>query len=502
MEAVKICIILTVLALLARYASRFLMAGSGLNVDLTEWVGRLHFHWIAIIWILYLFPYHPFSLILAASTLLFSVRYVRRFSLVTFVFLVLTVPGLERRLPGMLGIDSLIFFGWPLALSLVILLIIRSNHGRWSDFIRSARWLYVLLFLFIFLLSFRGTSFTDGLRAALNYSALFFLTAGIVFKSRTEEWIAGAVYAVIAVGLLTALISTFESLKGWLLFVPMLDDYGTSDAHFISLYKYREGWLRSLAAQGNLQTGLILSTALIALVLVRRHLANSYLFYMLFAVLTAGLLFTFSRGPVLVGCAVVLVFELLRFKSTLTPKMIMFFGASYIALSLTGILDILQPMFAIKDDFNFNYRVRLFDESVDVILNNFLLGSENYIAVLTSRGMVQGEGIVDIVNTYLQIGLEFGGVALAVYVLMLLGAVTRSVARITSSAIRSSTDKAVNAYWLALAAVMVNVFIQSSSVSVLGYNGIFVFILLLVLVSSMPIKIPTARQGEFRSESQ
>jgi hypothetical protein len=506
MEAIKLCIVLTVLALMARYASRLLMSGAGTNPGLAQWIDRLHFHWIAIIWILYLLPFHPFSLILAAATLRFSHRQVRAYPLVTLVFLVLTIPSLERRIAGVGGIDSLIFFGWPMALSLAIVFLARPSPGRWADFSRSARWLYVLFFLFIFLLSYRGTSFTDGMRTALNYLALFFLTAGVVYRARGEEWIAGVVYAVIAVGLLTAFISIFESVRGWLLFVQLLDAYGTSESHNISLYKYRGGMLRSLVAQGNLQTGLILSTSLIALVLARRQLANFYVFYLLFGILAAGLLFTFSRGPVLVGCGIILVFELFRSRSASIPRMAVFFGVLYGVLVLTGVVDILQSMFQIKDDFNFNYRVRLFDESVDVILSNFLLGTEHFMAVLAGRGLVQGEGIVDIVNTYLQIGLAYGGIALGVYVLLLVSAVARSVSRITPAAPRmqepvkpkGKAGSNVDVFWLALAAAMVNVFIQSSSVSVLGYNGIFVFILLLVLVANMPIKRALAEKGVAR----
>mgnify|MGYP006197911159 CR=1 FL=1 len=179
-------------------------------------------------------------------------------------------------------------------------------------------------------------------------------------------------------------------------------------------------WRRSSLAQ---------TVLLIALVLARKQLANIYVFYMLCGILAAGLLFTFSRGPVLVGCGIILVFELFRSRSASIPRMAVFFGVLYGVLVLTGVVDILQSMFQIKDDFNFNYRVRLFDESVNVILSNFLLGTEHFMAVLASRGLVQGEGIVDIVNTYLQVGLQYGGVALFIYLLMLLFALARGVSR-------------------------------------------------------------------------
>ena len=41
MEAIKLCIVLTVLALMARYASRFLMSGAGTNPGLAQWIDQL-----------------------------------------------------------------------------------------------------------------------------------------------------------------------------------------------------------------------------------------------------------------------------------------------------------------------------------------------------------------------------------------------------------------------------------------------------------------------------
>ncbi|MFN3493178.1 MAG: hypothetical protein ACK40L_01600 [Hydrogenophaga sp.] len=496
MYTLKLCIVLTLLALMARVGSRFLLAGPAVNPALAQWIGRLHFHWIAAVWILYLLPIHPLSHLLAAGTLLASSRQVRQFPLVTLVFLSLGIPMLERRITGFPGIDSLFFFGWPLAVSLVVFALTRGNAGRWRDFPASVRTLFVVLFLFLFLLSFRGTSFTDGMRAALNYGALFFLTATVVCRSRAPDWIPSFIYALIAVGLLASFISVFESLRNWLLFADLMGTYGTTENHGVALYKYREGLLRSVGAQGNLQSGLILSSALIALVLIRRQLSGTLVFLGLVGVLAAGLLFTLSRGPVLVGLGVVLLFELFRSRASSIPQLAVFFGLAYGVLVFSGVIDLLQGMFQLQGDFNFNYRVRLFDASVDVILNHFLLGTQHFIGILAGQGLVQGEGIVDIVNTYLQIGLQFGGVALGVYALLMLLALRKAISRISTgqpAARGKSEDKVVgtvDVFWLALAACMVNVFVQSASVSLLGYSSLFALILVLVLMPALPLVRP------------
>lgn len=413
------------------------------------------------------------------------------------MFLVLGIPALEQRITGFPGIDSLFFLGWPLTVTLVVFAITRGGAGRWRDLSTPVRTLYVLLFLFMFLLSFRGTSFTDGLRTGVNYAALFFLTAAVVVRSRSPDWIASFIYALIAAGLLGSFISVFESARHWLLFADLMGTYSIGDGNGLSMYKYREGLLRSVGAQGNLQSGLILSSALIALVLIRRRLSGTLVFLGLAAVLAAGLLFTLSRGPVLVGLGVVLLFELFRSKASSIPQLAVFFGVVYGVLVLTGVIDLLEGMFQLQNDFNLNYRVRLFDASVDVILNHFLFGTEYFIGILAGQGFIQGEGIVDIVNTYLQIGLEFGGIALAVYALLVLMALSKAISRISTSQSTvkgKSKDKGVDTvdmFWLALTACMVNAFVQSASVSLLGYTPLFALILALVLMAALPpVQLP------------
>ena len=68
----------------------------------------------------------------------------------------------------------------------------------------------------------------------------------------------------------------------------------------------------------------------------------------------------------------------------------------------------------------------------------------------------------------------------------------------SAAAPRKSQDKRaekVDVYWLALAACMVNVFVQSSSVSVLGYSAVFVLILVLLLVPALPAVQPPPQEG-------
>jgi hypothetical protein len=75
----------------------------------------------------------------------------------------------------------------------------------------------------------------------------------------------------------------------------------------------------------------------------------------------------------------------------------------------------LIPFVGDTDSANVDYRQRLFDTSLVVIKQNPWFGGGDYIGQLGDLGMVQGEGIVDLVNTYLAVALSQGLIGLALF---------------------------------------------------------------------------------------
>jgi O-antigen ligase len=62
------------------------------------------------------------------------------------------------------------------------------------------------------------------------------------------------------------------------------------------------------------------------------------------------------------------------------------------------------------------YRERLFDNAILVIRRSPWFGSIDYMSTPEMQMMIQGEGIIDIVNTYLQVALKSGLVGLGLFV--------------------------------------------------------------------------------------
>ena len=67
------------------------------------------------------------------------------------------------------------------------------------------------------------------------------------------------------------------------------------------------------------------------------------------------------------------------------------------------------------DEANVTYRQQLFNISIEVIKMNPWLGSFDYMSVPIMQDLIQGEGIIDMVNSYLAIALSYGIVGLTLF---------------------------------------------------------------------------------------
>jgi O-antigen ligase len=117
-------------------------------------------------------------------------------------------------------------------------------------------------------------------------------------------------------------------------------------------------------------------------------------------------------------------------------------GAAFavVAIALSPFADQVAsylPFIGNVDTDNVTYRTRLFEVSMQVIAMNPLFGSSNFMLDPLMEQMRQGQGIIDIVNSYLGIALGTGYVGLAVYVSIYLVAMAKTWMGIRRSALIS-----------------------------------------------------------------
>lgn len=144
--------------------------------------------------------------------------------------------------------------------------------------------------------------------------------------------------------------------------------------------------------------------------------------FALFATIVLAEVATFSRGPWLAAVAMVLAIVAMRrlsaaaFRLTLVALVL-----AGVALKMAGadqqVVTALGAIFGSDraDISSIEYRRQLLDTSLALIKQSPWLGVPNYAAQM--QGLVQGEGIIDIVNSYVAIMLDAGLIGLGLYLL-------------------------------------------------------------------------------------
>jgi O-antigen ligase len=136
-------------------------------------------------------------------------------------------------------------------------------------------------------------------------------------------------------------------------------------------------------------------------------------------VITLGLMAPVSRGPWTGAVAMILVFIIQGPKAIKRIGIFMLicvlaFMSLFVIPNGQKYLNLI-PFYGKTEVINIEYREKLFENSMIVISKNPFFGSTNYLDTPEMREMIQGEGIVDLVNFYISILLESGYVGLFLF---------------------------------------------------------------------------------------
>ncbi len=201
----------------------------------------------------------------------------------------------------------------------------------------------------------------------------------------------------------------------------------------------------------------------------------------LFAAILIAEVSTFSRGPWL-GLAVVMLalvamrrMSVVAFRSLVVALLLVAVG-----LKLAGadkqVVTALGAMFGSEqaDIASIEYRRELLDTALALIQQSPWLGVPNYAAQMQS--LKQGEGIIDIVNSYVAIMLDAGLVGLTVYLLPFVVVFIRlhSAARSRASALASANNR----FPLAFAALILGCLFSIFTASTFGIIPVLLTLLL------------------------
>jgi O-antigen ligase len=182
-------------------------------------------------------------------------------------------------------------------------------------------------------------------------------------------------------------------------------------------YLLRVESLRAMTTAGHaIAYGYAMAIAFCMLLGLKPQFRNQRLWWLLLCITVLGLISSYSRGPWAGAIAGLMVFFLSgpeKWKNF--GRMIMLSAILIPVALLTPLGDkLLEPVTV--ESGNYDYRQRLLEISIDVMLANPLFGAFDYIYSPAMQELKQGQGIIDIVNTYVAIGLSSGLVGLFLFV--------------------------------------------------------------------------------------
>lgn len=332
-----------------------------------------------------------------------------------YLLLVLAAPPAATPIPGFGLVDHIFMLDHYRLLSLALLLPaawrLASHSANVRYFHSPVDW-FVLAYLVLNTgLAFRGGNFTSDARTALMLWIDFFLPYYVASRSiQNSEGFRHALAGLVLGGVILSALAAVEVIRSWKLYDAATAALGL---HTFGAYKTRGGLIRPAATViDSIVLGYVVVVAAGAYLYLQTLIKGRRTRLLGWLVFAMGVLASLSRGPWVGAMLLVFVFLMTGprpFKQLLTGATI----SICLLLTLTTfpagqqILKLL-PFVGQEEQGNVQYRADILSVSVPVVERNLLFGSPNFLDAPELQVMRQGEGIIDIVNSYLWVTLYSG----------------------------------------------------------------------------------------------
>jgi hypothetical protein len=184
--------------------------------------------------------------------------------------------------------------------------------------------------------------------------------------------------------------------------------------------------------------------------------------------LVGGMLASYSRGPLLSGMLMLGSLYLLKFITTKRYLVVLPVVAAITTLAWSeGLGDWVVHLISLTSnndanaDFNVAYRQELLNTSLALLRQSPWWGVPNFLSRM--EDMRQGEGIIDLVNTYLVVALNVGVVGLLVYLVPFGVTLWREANR---QPVADSTVRREGTIWIALTVGLMAAIFTVSPISI------------------------------------
>ena len=331
-------------------------------------------------------------------------------------------------IPGFGVINHVISLSYMTLLVLLLLLPQNTNftYQRISNYpYLKAIIAYVVI---IALLDSRGATFTHSIRTIVTALITILLPLTFLCRSLNDTETFKKCFFALAFCLTPlALLGCFESIKYWKLysssFVSLLGQKMALD------YGLRGNTLRaSTLFAGPIVFGYMMVVGAGILLFLQKYISQKHLFRFIFILFIGALYFTKARGPWL-GMVVLVILYIWSGPNRLGnfSKFTVGSAIGLIVLSMTSFgekLISMLPFMSSKESHEastIDYRIRLIEQAQILFQKNPIFGLSNYRETPEMEVMRQGQGIIDVVNSYIDIGLSYGIVGLGLFIFIFFG---------------------------------------------------------------------------------
>jgi hypothetical protein len=429
--------------------------------------------WFAVTLIAFLSHNFWIYILLTGALLLWAAPHEKNKVALLF-FLFFALPRISAEIPGFGGIRYFFTIDYFRLFSLAVLLpaavslhqqaVAAGGRATVPDKILAA---YVILNT---ILQFEYIPLTGTLRGLLIVTTDVVLPYYVVSRSLKDlQSFRDALMSFAVATMILAAISIFEMARHWLLYSKL--DTALGLTWEFGDYLDRDESLRASATSGQpIVLGYIMAVAFGFLLYLRRTISSTTLWLAGVILIVAGEITPLSRGPWIGFATVLLAYLAIGHKAGARLGTLVLVGLLASPLLFTTaigekIIDLL-PFVGTIETGNIGYRQRLLELSLQIIGYSPLFGMPDFLIYLEE--LRQGQGIIDMVNSYLIIALNSGLVGLSLF-LSFFGVIMAGIFRRMRS-----MEKTDEQYELgqALIAVTLGILVTISTVSPISYISV------------------------------
>ena len=311
------------------------------------------------------------------------------------------------------GINYLIDIDYAKLVTLVVLgpVFISALFKRKSMQLHTVERLLLFFVILTGVMSLRDLPFTSMLRSLFDQFLLVYVPYVAISRTiDTQEKVRNALKALFSGVVILAVIGFISAVVDWNYYISLAE----ARNHKVHS-EHRNGFVRVYGTLSTTLLAYIMGVGVACAMFIRsRREQPAYVFLGIVVLLAFVAFVTGSRGGWLAAMLVPSLVMLLNKLSNAGRRMM---TTSMALVLLAGMILISQDGATFDDKFGtFSYRADLLRTSFGQIAERPLFGAADIYELERFQHLLQGEGIIDLVNAYLQIALFYGLSGLALFV--------------------------------------------------------------------------------------